>query len=163
LLEPLVTKCRGRVFKLMGDGVFIEFTSAVNAVECAVDLQKGMAESNAAAPDHPFQLRVGINLGEVVVEDDGDLYGDGVNVATWQRGCGSWPSPAGSVFRPRCMPRSRASSISLMRTWASVRSRTSPGRCVCSASAPDGGHPENSLLLQPCRQSPRSWCCRSST
>src|SRR5262249_33119640 len=57
LLEPLVTKCRGRVFKLMGDGVFIEFTSAVNAVECAVDLQKGMAESNAAAPDHPLQLR----------------------------------------------------------------------------------------------------------
>jgi adenylate cyclase len=81
VLEPLVAKHRGRIFKLMGDGVFVEFASAVGAVECAVDLQKGMADSNAgAAPRLPLQLRVGINLGEVVVED-GDLYGDGVNLA----------------------------------------------------------------------------------
>ena len=81
VLEPLVAKHRGRIFKLMGDGVFVEFASAVNAVECAVDVQKGMADSNAgAAPGQPLQLRVGINLGEVVVED-GDLYGDGVNLA----------------------------------------------------------------------------------
>jgi adenylate cyclase len=81
LLEPLVAKRRGRIFKLMGDGVFVEFASAVNAVECAVDLQKGMADSNAdAAQGLPLRLRVGINLGEVVIED-GDLYGDGVNLA----------------------------------------------------------------------------------
>src|SRR5262245_60237286 len=81
VLEPLVAKYRGRIFKLMGDGVFVEFSSAVSAVECAVDLQKGMAEGNVAAtPQRPLQLRVGINLGEVVVED-GDLYGDGVNLA----------------------------------------------------------------------------------
>src|SRR5215467_2630757 len=78
VLEPLVAKYRGRIFKLMGDGVFVEFASAVSAVECAVDLQKGMADSNSGGP--PLQLRVGINLGEVVVED-GDLYGDGVNLA----------------------------------------------------------------------------------
>src|SRR5262245_14379632 len=82
VLEPLVAKYRGRIFKLMGDGVFVEFASAVSAVECAVDLQKGMAHSNADAQlqAFPLQLRVGINLGEVVVED-GDLYGDGVNLA----------------------------------------------------------------------------------
>jgi adenylate cyclase len=82
VVEPLVARCRGRIFKLMGDGVFVEFASAVNAVECAIDLQKGMAESNAGNPDaSPLHLRVGINLGDVVVEDD-DLYGDGVNLAT---------------------------------------------------------------------------------
>jgi len=81
VLEPLVAKRHGRIFKLMGDGVFVEFASAVSAVECAVDLQKGMADSNAGASQgRPLQLRVGINLGEVVVED-GDLYGDGVNLA----------------------------------------------------------------------------------
>lgn len=81
VLEPLVAKHRGRIFKLMGDGVFVEFASAVSAVECAVDLQKGMADSNTgSAPSFPLHLRVGVNLGEVVVED-GDLYGDGVNLA----------------------------------------------------------------------------------
>ncbi len=82
VVEPLVARCRGRIFKLMGDGVFIEFASAVNAVECAIDLQKGMAERNAGGPaGRALHLRVGINLGDVVVED-GDLYGDGVNLAT---------------------------------------------------------------------------------
>jgi len=82
VLEPLVASRHGRIFKLMGDGVFIEFSSAVNAVECAVELQKGMAERNASDPgNRPLHLRVGINLGDVVVED-GDLYGDGVNLAT---------------------------------------------------------------------------------
>jgi adenylate cyclase len=81
VLEPLVARHRGRIFKLMGDGVFVEFASAVSAVECAVELQKGMAESNVGdSPGLLLQLRVGINLGEVVVED-GDLYGDGVNLA----------------------------------------------------------------------------------
>src|SRR5215467_1427046 len=81
VLEPLVARHHGRIFKLMGDGVFVEFASAVGAVECAVDLQKGMADGNAGAASHPpLLLRVGINLGEVVVED-GDLFGDGVNLA----------------------------------------------------------------------------------
>jgi adenylate cyclase len=82
LLEPLVSKHQGRIFKLMGDGAFIEFGSAVGAVECAVALQKGMAEANSGLlQTQPLLLRVGINLGEVLVEG-GDLYGDGVNLAT---------------------------------------------------------------------------------
>jgi len=81
VLEPLLAKYRGRVVRLMGDGTLAEFASAVDAVQCAVDLQKAMKDANAALPDdRAIVLRIGLNLGDVVVED-GDLYGDGVNVA----------------------------------------------------------------------------------
>ena len=81
ILQPLMTKHSGRVVKLMGDGVLAEFASAVNAVECAVEMQKSMAANNKDAPEEQkIILRIGINLGDVIV-DGGDLYGDGVNVA----------------------------------------------------------------------------------
>jgi TolB-like protein len=81
VLEPLVTKHQGRVFKITGDGVLVEFGSAVNAVQCAVDLQQAMADANGEQPgERPIVLRVGVNLGDVMVEGS-DLYGDGVNIA----------------------------------------------------------------------------------
>jgi TolB-like protein/class 3 adenylate cyclase len=81
LFEPEITKRHGRIFKLMGDGLLAEFSSVVDAVECAVALQKSLAERNAAVPeDQRFQVRIGINLGEVIVEGD-DRYGEGVNIA----------------------------------------------------------------------------------
>ncbi len=81
VLEPLVDSHQGRIFKRTGDGVFVEFGSAVNAVECAAALQGAMIKANEAAADAPpIVLRVGINLGDVMV-DDNDLYGDGVNIA----------------------------------------------------------------------------------
>ena len=81
LIEPTVTQHKGRIFKLMGDGVLAEFGSVVDAVGCAVDLQQRLATSDANRPDiQPMKLRVGINLSDVIVEN-GDLYGDGVNVA----------------------------------------------------------------------------------
>ena len=81
IIQPLMTKHNGRVVKLMGDGVLAEFGSAVNAVECAVGLQESMNAANEGAPDkRKIMLRVGINLGDVIVEG-GDIYGDGVNVA----------------------------------------------------------------------------------
>src|SRR5262249_60295873 len=77
----LVAQHEGRIVKLMGDGVLAEFGSAVNAVRCGIELQKRMAAVNESLPEmQHFVWRVGINLGEVVVEGD-DLYGDGVNVA----------------------------------------------------------------------------------
>jgi class 3 adenylate cyclase len=80
VLMPAVARQGGRVFKVMGDGVLIEFTSVVNAVECAIDLQKAMQAQNAAMPAHQhILLRIGINLGDVMVEGS-DLYGDGVNL-----------------------------------------------------------------------------------
>src|SRR5947208_2663171 len=81
VLMPLVSQHGGRVFKLMGDGAFIEFSSVVNAVECAVDIQKAMQAKNVAIPTHQhILLRIGINIGDVIVEGS-DLYGDGVNLA----------------------------------------------------------------------------------
>jgi adenylate cyclase len=81
VLDPLVAKHQGRIFKTTGDGVLVEFASAVNAVQCAVDLQQGMTAANANEPeDQHIVLRVGVNLGDVMVEGS-DLYGDGVNIA----------------------------------------------------------------------------------
>lgn len=81
VLEPLVASHQGRVFKRTGDGVLVEFGSAVNAVECAAALQQHMTAANKDKPkDLAIMLRVGVNLGDVMV-DDNDLYGDGVNVA----------------------------------------------------------------------------------
>jgi TolB-like protein len=82
ILQPLVAKYRGRVVKVMGDGVLVEFTSVVNAVQCGVQLQDAMAAANNALPqDRHIVLRVGINLGDIMVEG-GDIYGDGVNIAS---------------------------------------------------------------------------------
>jgi len=81
LLEPLVAKHHGRIFKVAGDGVLVEFASAVNAVESAVDLQQAFASANASLPeDRQIILRVGVNLGDVMIEGS-DLYGDVVNIA----------------------------------------------------------------------------------
>lgn len=81
VLEPLVARHQGRVFKRTGDGALVEFGSAVNAVECAAALQQAMAAANDGMPgDRAIVLRVGVNLGDIMVEDS-DLYGDGVNVA----------------------------------------------------------------------------------
>ena len=76
ILDPLVAAHKGRIVKLMGDGALVEFASAVNAVECAVAIQ---TSKRTPAAQH-IQLRIGINVGEVIVED-GDLYGDTVNIA----------------------------------------------------------------------------------
>jgi adenylate cyclase len=81
LFEPEIQKHHGNIFKLMGDGLLAEFSSVVDAVECAVSLQRGLAERSANVPeDQRFQVRIGINLGEVIVEGN-DRYGEGVNVA----------------------------------------------------------------------------------
>ena len=81
VLAPVVAQHSGRVVKLMGDGVLVEFASAVDAVQCAVELQKGFAGANEGVPETSrIVLRIGINLGDVIVEGS-DLYGDGVNVA----------------------------------------------------------------------------------
>jgi TolB-like protein/tetratricopeptide (TPR) repeat protein len=81
ILMPLVAEHHGRIVKVMGDGVLVEFGSAVNAVQCAVELQRGMAAANdGVADERRILLRIGINLGDVVIEG-GDLYGDGVIIA----------------------------------------------------------------------------------
>jgi adenylate cyclase len=71
----------GRIVKLMGDGMLVEFGSAVDAVTCAIEIQRGMAERNTAEPqDKRIELRIGINVGDIIIEGD-DIFGDGVNIA----------------------------------------------------------------------------------
>ncbi|HEX4571090.1 MAG TPA: adenylate/guanylate cyclase domain-containing protein [Dongiaceae bacterium] len=81
ILQPVIGQFHGRIVKLMGDGVLVEFASAVNAVACAVELQSAMEAANADVPrDKRIVFRIGINLGDIMVEG-GDLFGDGVNIA----------------------------------------------------------------------------------
>jgi adenylate cyclase len=80
-LEPAVAQNRGRIVKRTGDGVLIEFSSAVDAARCAVDIQRGMGERNAGVPpERRIELRIGIHVGDIMIEDD-DIFGDGVNIA----------------------------------------------------------------------------------
>ena len=82
LLEPLVSDHQGRVVKLTGDGMLCEFASVVNAVNSALAIQRALVQREANTPEgERIRFRIGINLGDVVCEEDGDLYGDGVNIA----------------------------------------------------------------------------------
>src|SRR5260370_18019020 len=81
LLDPKIAEHHGRIVKTTGDGLLVEFASVVDAVRCAVEVQQAMPEGDTGvAPDSRVELRIGINLGDVIVED-GDIYGDGVNIA----------------------------------------------------------------------------------
>ena len=81
LIEPKIAEHRGRIVKLAGDGVLVEFSSVVDAVQCAVEVQQCIAVCNAdLEPEQRIELRLGINLGDVIIDGD-DIYGDGVNVA----------------------------------------------------------------------------------
>ena len=83
LIDPIISVHRGRIVKRTGDGLVVEFRSVVDAVRCAIELQSSMAERNAGVPDGKrIEFRVGVHLGDVVEEADGDLMGDGVNVAS---------------------------------------------------------------------------------
>jgi len=83
LIDPTIAVHHGRIVKRTGDGSIIEFRSVVDAVRCAVEMQKGMIERNAGVPpERRIEFRVGIHLGDVVEENDGDLMGDGVNIAS---------------------------------------------------------------------------------
>ena len=82
LIDPTVAVHHGRVVKRTGDGALVEFRSVVDAVRCAIEVQNGMAERNAGLPpERRIDFRIGIHLGDVVEESDGDLMGDGVNIA----------------------------------------------------------------------------------
>src|SRR3974377_328176 len=81
LVDPKITEHRGRIVKTTGDGMLVEFVSVVDAVRCAVDIQRSMIERNAEVPtERRIQFRIGINVGDIISDND-DIYGDGVNVA----------------------------------------------------------------------------------
>jgi adenylate cyclase len=81
LMDPKIAEYRGRIVKTTGDGALVEFASAVDAARCAIEIQRAMASRNAAIPeDRRVEFRIGINVGDIIL-DEGDIYGDGVNIA----------------------------------------------------------------------------------
>ena len=82
MIDPTIAVHHGRVVKRTGDGAIVEFRSVIDAVRCAIEVQSGMVERNAGLPpERRIEFRIGIHLGDVVEESDGDLMGDGVNIA----------------------------------------------------------------------------------
>ncbi len=97
--EPQIAQHRGRIVKRTGDGLLVDFASAVEAVRCAVAVQAGMAERNRAEPDAGrIEFRIGINLGDIIIEGD-DIYGDGVNIAARLEGI----AEPGAIFVSRAV------------------------------------------------------------
>ena len=127
LIDPIVSVHHGRVVKRTGDGALVEFRSVVDAVRCALEVQNGMSERNAGvAPERQILFRIGIHLGDVVEEADGDLMGDGVNIAArlesvCEPGAICLSEDAYRQVRDRC-------SISLSPTSVSVNSKIFPAR-----------------------------------
>ena len=142
LIDPTIAVHHGRVVKRTGDGAIVEFRSVVDAVNCAIEVQRAMVERNAeVAPDKRIEFRIGIHLGDVVEESDGDLMGDGVNIAARLEGVAK---PGGDLPLRGRLPagqgaaRSHGHAIS-----ARPNSRTSPSRSgsIRSKSAPAQAKP----------------------
>ena len=124
---------RGRIVKLMGDGALVEFASVVDAVACALAVQAGVASRQAEVPsERRIVFRIGINLGDVVVDGD-DLMGDGVNIAARLE---QLSEPGGVMISGMAMTSFRASSMSRWCSQGNRRSRISTGQ-----SAPIGLRP----------------------
>ena len=132
LIDPAFARHGGRIVKLMGDGALVEFGSAVDAVEAAVEIQRGMAALDLDRPEEDrIRFRLGVNLGDVIVDGD-DILGDGVNVAARLEGLAE---PGGIASPGTSTSRCATAWPTPSRTRASGPSRTSPAR---SASAPSG-------------------------
>ena len=165
LIDPIIAVHNGRVVKRTGDGAIVEFRSVVDAVRCGIEVQNGMVERNAGLPpERRIEFRVGIHLGDVVEESDGDLMGDGVNIAARLEGI----AKPGTICLPRTpIDRLRVGLISRSAISARPYSRTSPSRygsihCK-SASPPKRSRPrssrESSVRCSRCwaRGLSRSW------
>ena len=125
LVDPKIAEHRGRIVKNTGDGMLAEFSSVVDAVRCAVEVQRGMIDREPDVPEERrIRFRIGVNLGDVIVES-GDIYGDGVNIAARLEGLAA---PGGICISARSETISATGSLTPLRIWASRMSRTSRGR-----------------------------------
>ena len=106
MIDPKITGHKGRIVKTTGDGLLVEFSSVVDAVRCAAELQARLAKNNTSVPaDRRIKFRIGIHQGDVVVEED-DIFGDGVNVAARLESLGRarWDLRFGASARGCCRP-----------------------------------------------------------
>ena len=126
LIDPAIAAHHGRVVKRTGDGLLVEFRSVVDAVRCAIEVQHGMIERNAGVSvERRIEFRVGVHLGDVVEEADGDLMGDGVNIAARLE---SVAKPGAICLSEDAYRQVKGGSISPSPISARPNSRTSPSR-----------------------------------
>ncbi len=133
LIDAKIGEHRGRIFKTTGDGLLVEFASVVDAVRCAVEVQREMATRNIDVPEpRRIEFRIGVNLGDIII-DEQDIYGDGVNVAARLE---ALAEPGGGArVANRARPRSRQARFRLRRSWRTTGHRqTSRGQCGFTAS-----------------------------
>ena len=117
----------------MGDGLLVEFTSVVEAVGCALDIQRAMLARNADLPhDQTMLFRIGIHSGDIVTDAGGDIFGEGVNIAARIE---TSAQPGGICISARCTKMFAAALKPTTRTSATTRSRTSPVLSACSVSS----------------------------
>ena len=124
VVNPLVLEHRGRIVKTTGDGMLVEFASVVDAVRCAVEIQHEMHTRNTEIPaERRIEYRIGINVGDIIIED-GDIFGDGVNVAVRLE---TLAEPGGICVSRVVRDQVRDKLNFTFGDWASSRSRTSRG------------------------------------
>jgi adenylate cyclase len=115
LFDPKIVEHRGRIVKTTGDGILVEFASAVDAARCAVEVQRDMAALNADVPqDNRIEFRIGVHVGDIIIDDD-DIFGDGVNIAARLEGIAEPGASASPMTRTG---KSAARSISPTMIWA---------------------------------------------
>jgi TolB-like protein/class 3 adenylate cyclase len=155
LIDPAITAHHGRIVKRTGDGSLIEFRSVVDAVRCAIEVQNGMVERNTGLPaERRIEFRVGVHLGDVVEESDGDLMGDGVNIAARLEGvC----EPGGIVL---CSAAYEQARDRLKETFVDLGEKTfkniaRPVRVYAHKMGLDGGPPAPNIAPLEKREPPR--------
>src|SRR5215472_13112734 len=131
VVDPKITEHRGRIVKTTGDGLLVEFASVVDAMRCATEIQNGMAKRNVDidAKKH-IELRVGINVGDIVVED-GDIFGDGVNVAARLE---ALAEPGGICVSARVQEDTAGKLDLTFEDMGDQTSKTLPGQCGSTVS-----------------------------
>ncbi len=158
LLDPKIEEHQGRIVKTTGDGMLAEFASVVDALRCAIEIQRGMLGRNADVPQESrIEFRVGINLGDIII-DGRDIYGDGVNVAARLEGLAE---PGGICVSGRVQEDARGKlDFHLRGWWRTATRRTSPGQCgsTGSGSAAEAAHHDRRSRSPTNRPSP---CCHS--
>jgi adenylate cyclase len=163
LIDPKITEHHGRIVKTTGDGLLVEFASIVDAVRCAAEVQRGMIDREPKTPDErQIRFRIGVNLGDVIAED-GDIFGDGVNVAARLE---ALAEPGGI-----CISRTVREQIRDKLPYAfedlgeqSVKNIARPVhvyalRPEAVADLPTATSPAPSISQPPLRRACRSWSC----
>jgi class 3 adenylate cyclase len=129
LVDPKIEEHRGRIVKNTGDGMLAEFPSVVDAVRCAVEIQRGMIDREPDVPqERRIRFRIGVNLGDVIVEEH-DIFGDGVNIAARLE---ALAEPSGICISGTVYDQIRDKLDFAFEDWARGASRTSLGQYVCT-------------------------------